>query len=39
VRCWLPHGTITSTCASLSHIQFLSLTSQHCADQRWEFAP
>jgi len=35
MRCLLSHGTITTTCVSLSHFQFLPLTSQHCVHQRW----
>jgi len=34
VRCWLPCGTNTTTCTSFNHIQFLPLTSWHCAHQK-----
>jgi hypothetical protein len=38
-RCWLPHGTKTTTCVSFSHIQLLLLTNWHCVDQRWNLHP
>jgi len=34
-KCWFPCGMRTTTCVSFNHVQFLSLTIQHCAHQKW----
>jgi hypothetical protein len=34
-RCWLPCGTILTTCTSFNHVQLLSLMNQNFAHQKW----
>jgi len=39
MKCWRSHVTKTTTCTSLTHVQFFSSMNQNCVHQKWNSHP